>query len=111
MSVKSLVGQSQGNTYRQLLHVPGGVPSGSEESIHDGDGTEVGMKVGSDNINISSHNGINKGLKLQNTLVTSSGSELNQLKDREVGGNESGDIATNASTSTFSNKTIDGGTF
>jgi len=106
----TLVNQTIAATYKQLTHVDGGFSS-AESKLLDGDGTEAAVEVGTDNINISTHNGVNKGLKLQDTLVRSSGAELNQLKDKTVGGSGATDITTNAGTSTFSNKTIDGGTF
>jgi hypothetical protein len=69
------------------------------------------VHVGTNNLNISTHNGINKGLKLQSTLLTASATEINQLDGQTVGGSASTDISTNSSTSSLDNKTIDGGTF
>jgi hypothetical protein len=106
----TLVGQTISSTFRQITHVNGGLGS-TETALLDGDGTEAAMQVGTDNLNISTHNGSNKGLKLQNTLVTPSAAELNQLKDKTVGGSGTTDIPTNAGTSAFTNKTIDGGAY
>tara|TARA_R110000751_G_scaffold15853_3_gene50900 strand:+ start:794 stop:1123 length:330 start_codon:yes stop_codon:yes gene_type:complete len=106
----TLVGQTIASTFRQITHVDGGLGS-AETALLDGDGTEAAMQVGTDNLNISTHNGSNKGLKLQNTLVTPSAAELNQLKDKTVGGSGTTDIPTNAGTSAFTNKTIDGGAY
>jgi len=106
----SLVGQTIQNTYKQLTHVDGGL-SGSESALLDGDGTEAAIQLGTDNINVSTHNGSNKGLKLQNTLVTASAAEINQLDNKTVGGSGSADIPTNNGTSEFTNKTIDGGSY
>ena len=106
----TLVGQTISSTFRQITHVNGGLGS-TETALLDGDGTEAAMQVGTDNLNISTHNGSNKGLKLQNTLVTPSAAELNQLKDKTVGGSGTTDKPTNAGTSAFTNKTIDGGAY
>ena len=106
----SLVGQTIQNTYKQLTHVDGGL-SGSESSLLDGDGTEAAIQLGTDNINVSTHNGSDKGLKLQDTLVTASATEINQLDNKTVGGSAPTDITSNNGTSTLTNKTIDGGTY
>jgi hypothetical protein len=106
----TLVGQTISSTFRQLTHVNGGFGS-SETVLLDGDGTEAAVQVGTNNLNISTHNGINKGLKLQSTLLTASATEINQLDGQTVGGSASTDISTNSSTSSLDNKTIDGGTF
>ncbi len=106
----TLVGQTISSTFRQITHVDGGLSS-SESALLDGDGTEAAIKVGTDNINVSTHNGSNKGLKLQNTLVTASAAEINQLDNKTVGGSGGSDIPTNDGTSSFDNKTIDGGSF
>jgi hypothetical protein len=106
----TLVGQTISSTFRQITHVDGGLGS-TETALLDGDGTEAAMQVGTDNLNISTHNGSNKGLKLQNTLVTPSAAELNQLKNNTVGGSGTTDIPTNAGLSAFTNKTIDGGLY
>ena len=106
----TLVGQTIASTFKQLTHVDGGFGS-SETALLDGDGTEAAVQVGTNNFNISTHNGINKGLKLQSTLLTASATEINQLDGQTVGGSASTDISTNSSTSSLDNKTIDGGTF
>ena len=106
----TLVGQTISSTFRQITHVDGGLSS-SESALLDGDGTEAAIKVGTDNINVSTHNGSNKGLKLQNTLVTASAAEINQLDNKRVGGSGGSDIPTNDGTSSFDNKTIDGGSY
>ena len=106
----TLVGQTISSTFKQITHVDGGLGS-SETALLDGDGTAAAVSVGTDNIDISTHNGSNKGLKLQNTLVTPSAAELNQLKDKTVGGSGTTDIPTNAGTSALTNKTIDGGAY
>jgi hypothetical protein len=106
----TLVGQTISSTFKQLTHVDGGFGS-SETALLDGDGTEAAIQVGTDNFNISTHNGINKGLKLQNALLTASATEINQLDGQTVGGSASTDISTNSSTSSLNNKTIDGGQF
>ena len=106
----TLVGQTISSTFRQITHVDGGLGS-TETALLDGDGTEAAMQVGTDNLNISTHNGSNKGLKLQDELVTPSAEELNQLKNNTVGGSATTDIPTNAGTSAFTNKTIDGGAY
>tara|TARA_R100000781_G_scaffold107108_1_gene71258 strand:- start:2628 stop:2957 length:330 start_codon:yes stop_codon:yes gene_type:complete len=106
----TLVGQTIGSTFRQITHVDGGLAS-SESALLDGDGTEAAIKVGTDNINVSTHNGSDKGLKLQNTLVTASAAEINQLDNKTVGGSGGSDIPTNDGTSSFDNKTIDGGSY
>ena len=106
----TLVGQTISSTFTQLTHVDGGLGA-TESALLDGDGTEAAVEVGTDNINVSTHNGSNKGLKLQDTLVTPSAAELNQLKDKTVGGSGTTDIPTNAGTSTLTNKTIDGGAY
>ena len=106
----TLVGQTISSTFKQLTHIDGGFES-SETALLDGDGTEAAVEVGTNNFNISTHNGINKGLKLQSTLLTASATEINQLDGQTVGGSASTDISTNSSTSSLDNKTIDGGTF
>ena len=106
----SLVGQTISSTFKQLTHVDGGLSS-SETALLDGDGTEAAVELGTDNINVSTHNGSNKGLKLQGSLVTASASEINQLDNKTVGGSGSTDIPTNSGTSEFTNKTIDGGSY
>ena len=106
----TLVGQTISSTFRQITHVDGGLSS-SESALLDGDGTEAAIKVSTDNINVSTHNGSNKGLKLQNTLVTASAAEINQLDNKTVGGSGGSDIPTNDGTSSFDNKTIDGGSY
>tara|TARA_R100000734_G_C3314332_1_gene105875 strand:- start:1708 stop:2037 length:330 start_codon:yes stop_codon:yes gene_type:complete len=106
----SLVGQSIGSTYRQLAHVDGGV-DGTEKPLLDGDGTQTPLELSTDNVDISTHNGTNKGLKLQNTLVTASAAEINQLDNKTVGGSATTDITTNANTAQLTNKTIDGGSY
>jgi len=106
----TLVGQTIGSTFRQITHVDGGLAS-SESAILDGDGTEAAIKLGTDNINVTTHNGSNKGLKLQNTLVTASAVDINQLKNNQVGGSSATDITSNNGTSSLTNKTIDGGTY
>ena len=57
----TLVGQTIASTFRQITHVDGGLGS-AETALLDGDGTEAAMQVGTDNLNISTHNGSNKGL-------------------------------------------------
>ena len=79
----SLVGQSIGTTYRQLTHVDGGLES-ADKKLLDGDGTEASIELGTDNINVATHNGSDKGLKLQGTLLTASATELNQLDNKTV---------------------------
>jgi len=106
----TLVGQTISSTFKQLTHVDGGIGA-TEAALLDGDGTEAAVEVGTNNINISTHNGSSTGLKLQDTLVTPSASEINQLKDKTVGGSASGDIPTNSGTSELTNKTIDGGAY
>ena len=106
----TLVGQTISSTFKQLTHVDGGLSS-SETALLDGDGTEAAVELGTDNINVSTHNGSNKGLKLQDTLVTPTAAEINQLKNKTVGGSGSTDIPTNNGTSEFTNKTIDGGSY
>jgi len=106
----TLVGQTISSTFRQITHVDGGLAS-SESALLDGDGTEAAIKVGTDNINVATHNGSNKGLKLQDTLVTASAAEINQLDNKTVGGSGGSDIPTNDGTSSFDNKTIDGGLY
>ena len=106
----SLVGQSIGTTYKQLTHVDGGLES-TDKKLLDGDGTEASIELGTDNINVVTHNGSNKGLKLQGTLLTASATELNQLDNKTVGGSGSTDIPTNNGTASFDNKTIDGGSY
>ena len=64
----SLVGQSIGSTYRQLAHVDGGV-DGTEKPLLDGDGTQTPLELSTDNVDISTHNGTNKGLKITKQLV------------------------------------------
>ena len=81
----TLVGQTISSTFRQITHVDGGLES-TETALLDGDGTEAAVKLGTDNINVTTHNGSNKGLKLQNTLVTASAAELNHLDNKTVGG-------------------------
>ena len=106
----TLVGQTISATFRQITHVDGGLAS-SESAILDGDGNEAAVKLGTDNINVTTHNGSNKGLKLQNTLVTASAAEINQLDNKTVGGSAGTDITSNNGSSTLTNKTIDGGTY
>lgn len=105
---KSLVGQSQGNTYRQFLHVDGGVPDSTESFIYDGDGTETSVKIGEDSLDISTHNGSNKGLKLNATLLTADATDLNQLDERQIGQTGDNNVPTNSMLETI---TIDGGSF
>ena len=106
----TLVGQTISSTFKQLTHVDGGLGS-SETALLDGDGTEAAVELGTDNINVSTHNGSDKGLKLQDTLVTASATEINQLDNKTVGGSAATDITSNNVTSTLTNKTIDGGTY
>ena len=106
----SLVGETIASTYKQLTHVDGGITN-TEKAILDGDGTSASLQLGTDNVNISTHNSTDKGLKLQGTLLTASASELNQLDNKTVGGNNSTDITTNANTAQLTNKTIDGGSY
>ena len=106
----TLVGQTISSTFKQLTHVDGGLGS-SETALLDGDGTEAAVELGTDNLNVSTHNGSDKGFKLQDTLVTASATEINQLDNKTVGGSGSTDIPTNSGTSEFTNKTIDGGTY
>ena len=106
----TLVGQTISSTFKQLTHVDGGLGS-SETALLDGDGTEAAVELGTDNINVSTHNGSDKGLKLQDTLVTASATEINQLDNKTVGGSAATDITSNNGTSTLTNKTIDGGTY
>ena len=106
----SLVGETIASTYKQLTHVDGGIGS-TEKPLLDGDGTQASLEVGTDNVDISTHNGTNKGLKLQNTLLTASATELNQLDDKTVGGSNTTDITTNANTASLTNKTIEGGSY
>ena len=77
----------------------------------DGDGTEAAIKVGTDHLNVATHNGSTKGLKIQDQLVTASAAEINQLDNKTVGGSGGSDIPTNDGTSSFDNKTIDGGSY
>ena len=79
--------------------------------IQKGDGTEASIELGTDNINVATHNGSDKGLKLQGTLLTASATELNQLDNKTVGGSGTTDIPTNNGTASFDNKTIDGGSY
>ena len=106
----SFVGKTIGSTYRQLTHVEGGLES-ADKKLLDGDGTEASIELGTDNINVATHNGSDKGLKLQGTLLTASATELNQLDNKTVGGSGSTDIPTNNGTASFDNKTIDGGSY
>ena len=106
----TLVGQTISSTFKQLTHVDGGLSS-SETALLDGDGTEAAVELGTDNINVSTHNGSDKGLKLQDTLVTASATEINQLDNKTVGGSAATDITSNNGTSTLTNTTIDGGTY
>ena len=106
----TLVGQSIGTTYKQLTHVDGGLES-SDKKLLDGDGTEASIELGTDNINVATHNGSDKGLTLLGTLLTASATELNQLDNKTVGGSGSTDIPTNNGTASFDNKTIDGGSY
>ncbi len=78
----TLVGQTISSTFKQLTHVDGGFGS-SETALLDGDGTEAAVQVGTNNFNISTHNGINKGLKLQSTLLTASATEIINLMDKQ----------------------------
>jgi len=106
----SLVGETIASTYKQLTHVDGGI-DGTEKAILDGDGTSASLQLGTDNVNVSTHNSADKGLKLQGTLITASATELNQLDNKTVGGSSTTDITTNANTASLDNKTIDGGTY
>ena len=106
----TLVGQTISSTFRQITHVDGGLES-TETALLEGDGTEAAEKLATDNINVTTHNGSNKGLKLQNTLVTASAVDINQLKNNQVGGSSATDITSNNGTSSLTNKTIDGGSY
>ena len=106
----TLVGQTISSTFRQITHVDGGIGA-TETTVLDGDGTESALQIGTDNIKISTHDGSTKGLKLNTTLITASGTELNQLDGIVVGGTDSDDIVDIATTQSLNNKTIDGGTY
>ena len=106
----SLTNQAISSTYQQLLHLPDGCTA-SDQSVRDGDGTATALKISNSSVDVSTHDGSSNGLKLNNTLLTATASELNQLDEKTVGGGSSADIPTNSSTATFTNKTIDGGTY
>ena len=106
----TLVGQTISSTFKQLTHVDGGVGA-SESALLDGDGTESALQIGTDNIKIATHDGSTKGLKLNTTLITASGTELNQLDGILVGGTDADDIVDVATAQSLNNKTIDGGTY
>lgn len=99
---KTLVNKTRGSTFRQLLHVSEGVDS-TEKQINDGDGTDLPVKVSTGALNVTGQ------LKLGNTAISATASEINQLDDKVVGGSESDDIVDIGTSQSLDNKTIDGG--
>jgi len=105
-----------GLVFKDLLtvHNPSNDNEGLEANLKrivDGEGVESSVEISSDDLNITTHNGSNKGLKLNSTLLTADASELNQLDGREVGGSNADDIVELGATQSLNNKTLDGGTF
>ena len=80
--------------------------------VVDGEGVQSSMELSSDDMNITTHNGADKGLRLNSSLVTSSASEINNLDGKAFGGTASNDVLINSSLQTqLTDKSINGGTF
>ncbi len=93
--------------YKQLIHVGDstGIDSSTGRTLYDGDGTATDLELSGNSVNIKTR------LKLNGSGVLATASELNQLDDRQVGGNNADDIVELGATQSLNNKTLDGGTF
>tara|TARA_Y100000004_G_C8640187_1_gene296676 strand:- start:104 stop:445 length:342 start_codon:yes stop_codon:yes gene_type:complete len=107
--------KSPGTTYKDLLTVYDGDDNEGLEpdlkKVNDGEGVNSCLELSTTKINVSTHNGSNSGLMLNNALVTSQASEINQLDGVTFGGTNNTDVITVSGSQTLNNKTIDGGTF
>ncbi len=107
--------KSPGTTYKDLLTVYDGDDNEGLETdlkqVNDGEGVNSCIQISTTKLNIATHNGSNSGLMLNNSLITSSAPEINQLDGVTIGGTSSGDVITVTGSQTLNNKTIDGGTF
>jgi hypothetical protein len=109
----ALTGKAPSTTFKDLLTVNSAVDGqGIETSlktVFDGEGVASSMELSSDDINISTHNGSSKGLKLAGTVVSSTAAEINFLDGKTT--SNSGNIVTTSGTQTLDEKVLDGGSF
>jgi len=93
--------------HKQLIIVGDdeGVHGSTLRTLYDGDGTATNLEVSGNAVNVKTE------LRIGSSGITATPTELNQLDDKTVGGSGTADIPTNSSSSSFQNKTIDGGTF
>lgn len=93
--------------HKQLIIVGDdeGVHGSTLRTLYDGDGTATDLEVCGNAVNVKTQ------LQIGSSGITATPTEINQLDNKTVGGSGTSDIPTNASSASFQNKTIDGGTF
>lgn len=107
--------QAPAVSYKDLLTIHGSTDNEGVEAtlkrVKDGEGVDTALELSTGDLNIPTHDNSTNGLRLASTLVTASGSELNQLDDVVIGGTGANDVVTLQAAQAIEGKTIDGGTF